>query len=130
MLRSTQLVEGGRALRLRYLLIAPAGAAVALLLWYAATVAWALVLRRVAQSVSALELDEADVAEGCGAETANTVNETYARARTMLERRRRSTPDRSGQGGPRTDRLRLIALFLEAGAVADLELIANVGTLL
>jgi hypothetical protein len=127
MLRSTQLFEGGRALRLRYLLIAPAGAA-AVLLWYAATVAWAYVRRRVAQSVSALELDEADVAEGCGAETPNTVNETYARARTMLERRRRSTPDRSGQG--RTDRLRLIALVLEAGAVADLELIANVGTLL
>jgi len=129
MLRSTQLFEGGRALRLRYLLIAPAGAA-AVLLWYAATVAWAYVRRRVAQSVSALELDEADVAEGCGAETPNTVNETYARARTMLERRRRSTPDRSGQGGRRTDRLRLSALVLEAGAVADLELIANVGTLL
>jgi hypothetical protein len=96
MLRSTQLFEGGRALRLRYLLIAPAGAAV-VLLWYAATVAWAFVLRRVAQSVSALELDEADVAEECVAETANTVNGTYARARTMLERRRRSTPDRSGR---------------------------------
>jgi hypothetical protein len=47
--------NGGRALRPRYLLIIPIGAVVAILVWYAMVVGWAIVLRRMGQSVSTWE---------------------------------------------------------------------------